>query len=150
MVVKVNEHNYEVKTPMGMSFHVDLQMRTCTCEEWTLMKIPCSHAVGAPIRVDLPVHTRCDPASSTFYWKLAYHDSIIPVPDLSNLYSVPDDIATMQIPPPKTQRPPGRPKRSRYLSSGEVKELRDRRRSRGGNVRATMAPGITGHHMAKT
>ncbi|CAA7051646.1 unnamed protein product [Microthlaspi erraticum] len=120
-VVKVNDHNYEIKTPMGTSFHVDLQMKTCTCEEWTLVKVPCSHAVGASIRADLPVHTLCDPAYSTFYWKLACQHSINPVPDLSNLYRVPDNIATLQILPPKTRRPPGRPKISRYLSSGEFK-----------------------------
>lgn len=119
--LKIKEKQYEVKTPLGESYHVDLTSKTCSCEEFDLLKIPCAHAICASLSVKLEVHTLVAPEYSDFYWRLAYHDSINPVPDMNNIYNVPDDIATRIILPPQTRRPPGRPKRTRHLSSGEFK-----------------------------
>ncbi|XP_020876453.1 uncharacterized protein LOC110227218 [Arabidopsis lyrata subsp. lyrata] len=123
-VTKINNEQYEVKTTTGLTYVVDLQKRTCTCEEFTLLQIPCSHAIAAAIRCDMSVPMLAAPQYGSFFWSLAYNGSIHPVPDLSTLREVPDGIATLTVLPPLTRRPPGRPKRTRYLSTGEFKRPR--------------------------
>ncbi|KAG7584249.1 Zinc finger SWIM-type [Arabidopsis suecica] len=120
-VAKINNEQYEIKTTTGLSYVVDIQKRTCTCEEFNLLQIPCSHAIAAAIRCDMSVPMLAAPQYGSFFWSLAYNGSIHPVPDLSTLREVPDGIATLTVLPPLPRRPPGRPKRTRYLSSGEFK-----------------------------
>ncbi|KAG7534144.1 Transposase MuDR plant [Arabidopsis thaliana x Arabidopsis arenosa] len=120
-VIRINSELYEVKTTTGLSYVVDLQQKTCTCEEFTMLKIPCSHAVAAAVRCDMRLPDLAAPQYGSFFWSLAYNGNINPVPDLCTLRNVPDGIATLTVLPPVTKRPPGRPKRSRYLSSGEFK-----------------------------
>lgn len=123
-VLKINKDIYEIKTPTWLSYVVDLQSRTCTCEEFTLLKIPCSHAIAAASKSDIKVEELAAPHYGTFFWSLAYNGNINPVPDMSTLRTIPDAISTRTVHPPLTKRPPGRPKRSRYLSTGEYKVVR--------------------------
>ncbi|KAG7558554.1 MULE transposase domain [Arabidopsis thaliana x Arabidopsis arenosa] len=120
-VIKINNEKYEIKTTTGLSYVVDIQNKTCTCAEFNLLRIPCSHAIAAAVRCDLKVPLLAAPHYGTFFWSLAYNGNINPVPDLSTLREVPDGIATRTVLPPITRRPPGRPKRTRYLSTGEFK-----------------------------
>ncbi|CAE5986636.1 unnamed protein product [Arabidopsis arenosa] len=120
-VIRINSELYEVKTTTGLSYVVDLQQKTCTCEEFTMLKIPCGHAVAAAVRCEMRLPDLAAPQYGSFFWSLAYNGNINPVPDLCTLRNVPDGIATLKVLPPVTKRPPGRPKRSRYLSSGEFK-----------------------------
>ncbi|KAG7578982.1 Zinc finger PMZ-type [Arabidopsis thaliana x Arabidopsis arenosa] len=118
-VAKINNEQYEMKTTTGLSYVVDIQKWTCTCEEFNLLQIPCSHAIAAAICCDMSVPMLAAPQYGSFFWSLAYTGSIYPVPDLSTLREVPDRIATLTVLPPLTRRPPGRPNRTRYLSTGE-------------------------------
>ncbi|CAE5979869.1 unnamed protein product [Arabidopsis arenosa] len=118
-VAKINNEQYEMKTTTGLSYVVDIQKRTCTCEEFNLLQIPCSHAIAAAICCDMSVPMLAAPQYGSFFWSLAYTGGIYPVPDLSTLREVPDRIATLTVLPPLTRRPPGRPNRTRYLSTGE-------------------------------
>lgn len=120
-VLQISKDVYEVKTPTWLSYIVDLQNKSCTCEEFTLLKIPCSHAIAAAGQTGIKVEELAAPHYGTFFWSLAYNGSIYPVPDMSTLRDIPNTIATRTVHPPLTKRPPGRPKRSRYLSSGEFK-----------------------------
>lgn len=122
-VQKINELNYEVSTRSGMIFHVDFSEKTCTCDEYTLLKIPCCHALGAASKANIKVENIVAEQYKTTLGRNAYAESVNPVPNMSNIHAVPDDIATLTLLPPKTRRPPGRPKRSRFLSSGEFKVL---------------------------
>ncbi|CAE5987980.1 unnamed protein product [Arabidopsis arenosa] len=106
-VAKINNEQYEIKTTTGLSYVVDIQKRTCTCEEFNLLQIPCSHAIAAAIRCDMSVPMLAAPQYGSFFWSLAYNGSIHPVPNLSTLREVPDGIATLTVLPPLTRRPPG-------------------------------------------
>ncbi|CAE5957890.1 unnamed protein product [Arabidopsis arenosa] len=125
-VIRITPEQYEVKTTTGLSYIVDLHNKTCTCEEFTMVKIPCSHAIAAAVRCDMRVPDLAAPEYGSFFWSLAYNGGIHPVPDLCTLRNVPDGIATLNVLPPLTRRPPGRPKRSRFLSAGECKKKRFR------------------------
>ncbi|EFH52676.1 predicted protein [Arabidopsis lyrata subsp. lyrata] len=87
-----------------------------------MVKIPCSHAIAAAVRCDMRVPDLAAPEYGSFFWTLAYNGGIHPVPDLCTLRNVPDGVATLNVLPPLTRRPPGRPKRSRFLSAGEYKK----------------------------
>ncbi|CAE6108105.1 unnamed protein product [Arabidopsis arenosa] len=105
-VIKINNEHYEIKTTTGLSYLVDIQNKTCTCAEFNLLRIPCSHAIAAAVRCDLKVPLLAAPQYGTFFWSLAYNGNINPVPDLSTLREVPDGIATRTVLPPITRRPP--------------------------------------------
>ncbi|CAA7026202.1 unnamed protein product [Microthlaspi erraticum] len=105
-VIRVNEEIYEVKTQLGITVHVYLHNKTCTCEEFDMLKIPCSQAIAAAVKAKIQVHTLAAEEYGHFYWRLAYHKSINHVPDMGILYAVPDDIATLTILAPQRRRPP--------------------------------------------
>ncbi|KAL5580824.1 hypothetical protein UlMin_013266 [Ulmus minor] len=63
----------------------------------------------------------CSIYYSASYWRIAYEESIYPVPSQSD-WEIPDDIGEVVVllPELKQQRKRGRPKTNRYRSSGEL------------------------------
>ncbi|KAL5544370.1 hypothetical protein UlMin_008154 [Ulmus minor] len=63
----------------------------------------------------------CSPFYNAEYWRLAYVESVYPVPSQSN-WEIPDEIQEVVVLPPdlKEQRKRGRPRNNRYRSSGEL------------------------------
>lgn len=49
-VTLIAEDEYEVRNKNGGSFHVDLAKKICSCYEFQMLAIPCSHAVAAALR----------------------------------------------------------------------------------------------------
>lgn len=49
----------------------------------------------------------------------AYAGSVLPVPDNSEVTELAGDLGGMNLYPPTTRRPPGRPKKQRLFSRGE-------------------------------
>ncbi|CAE6223134.1 unnamed protein product [Arabidopsis arenosa] len=99
-----------------------LAVRSCTCKEFNLLKIPCPHAIDAAIVDQVPMHSLVDVHYTSCYWVMTYKDSINPLPALSSLYGLPEDIASMNFLPPHTKRAPRRPKKKRFFSRGEFQK----------------------------
>jgi len=57
VVLKIGDGLYEVREKRGSTFAVNLWERTCTCREFQLLTIPCSHAISAAIEEGLRVDT---------------------------------------------------------------------------------------------
>lgn len=55
------------------------------------------------------------------YLKNAYAEHILPPADLDGTYRVASEVAGLTLNPPTTRRPPGRPRKKRFFSRGEVR-----------------------------
>ena len=101
---------------------VDLQQMTCTCKKFDLEKLPCEHALKATGEIEEnKFYDYCSIYYSASYWRIAYEESVYPVPSQSD-WEIPDDIGEVVVLPPelKQQRKRGRPRTNRYRSSGEL------------------------------
>ncbi|KAL6578461.1 hypothetical protein OROMI_010789 [Orobanche minor] len=105
---------YDVNT----EYIVDISKKTCTCKEFQYQEMPCKHAAAALLKRNFSCYDYC----STLYTKNTligtYCSSIMPLGDKKN-WIVPDHIKSIVVLPPKSKRPPGRPKVGRYKSSLE-------------------------------
>ncbi|KAL5551924.1 hypothetical protein UlMin_002100 [Ulmus minor] len=93
----------------GYDAVVDLQQMTCTCKKFELEKLPCEHALRAAGEIG---------ENNASYWRIAYEESVYPVPSQSD-WEIPDDIGEVVVLPPelKQQCKRGRPRTNRYRSS---------------------------------
>ncbi|XP_020878799.1 uncharacterized protein LOC110227734 [Arabidopsis lyrata subsp. lyrata] len=130
VVLKIGEANYEVRDRNDSGFVVNLWERTCTCREFQLLTIPCSHAIAASIKEGIRVDTMVGIHHTVPHLRLAYQGIIMPVPDMDTLTPSPDDIGGGKLAPPYVRRPPGRPRKRRMLSRGEFKRTSAKRCSR--------------------
>ncbi|KAL5573602.1 hypothetical protein UlMin_023199 [Ulmus minor] len=95
---------------------------TCTCKKFDLEKLPCEHALRAVGEIrENKFYDCCSPFYSAEYWRLAYAESVYPIPSQSD-WEIPDEIREVVVLPPdlKEQRKRGRPRNNRYRSSGEL------------------------------
>lgn len=118
-VTLIAEDEYEVRNKKGASFHVDLANKTCSCYEFQMLVIPCSHAIAAAIRGKVSVESLVSAAYTVEELKSAYAGSVLPVPDNSGVAELTADLGGMYLFPPTTRRPPGRPKKQRFFFRGE-------------------------------
>ncbi|KAH0901474.1 LOW QUALITY PROTEIN: hypothetical protein HID58_040977 [Brassica napus] len=79
--------------------------KTCTCYEFQALMIPCTHAIAAATRYRIPVELRSGPDTH------------------------------LSVNPPASRRPPGRPRKNRYLSRGEFQVPKERQSVAVANVR---------------
>ncbi|KAL5570353.1 hypothetical protein UlMin_026928 [Ulmus minor] len=106
----------------GYDAVVDLQQMTCTCKKFELEKLPCEHALRAAGEIgENKFYECCSIYYSTSYWRIAYEESIYPIPSQSD-WEIPDDIGEVVVLPPelKQQHKRRRPRTNRYRSSGEL------------------------------
>ncbi|CAG7874341.1 unnamed protein product, partial [Brassica rapa] len=125
----IAEDEYEVRNKTGGSFHVDLAKKTCSCSEFQMLAIPCSHAVAAAIKGKVSVESLVLPAYTVGELRSAYAGSVLPVPDTIEVTELASELGGMNLYPPTTRRPPGRPKKQRFFSRGEKIMKRIRRRT---------------------
>ncbi|KAF3537824.1 hypothetical protein F2Q69_00024951 [Brassica cretica] len=127
-VKEIAEKEYEVRNKMGSSFHVNIGTLSCSCFEFQMLSIPCSHAISAALRANVEVDTLVTEAYKVAFLRRAYEGSIAPVTDYTTLSDLPTAFSALRLSPPATRRPPGRPKKLRYFSRGEklVKSFRRR------------------------
>ena len=118
-VTLIAEDEYEVRNKTGGSFHVDLAKKTCSCSEFQMLAIPCSHAVAAAIKGKVSVESLVLPAYTVGELRSAYAGSVLPVPDTIEVTELASELGGMNLYPPTTRRPPGRPKKQRFFSRGE-------------------------------
>ncbi|KAG7579067.1 Zinc finger PMZ-type [Arabidopsis thaliana x Arabidopsis arenosa] len=120
-VIKIGEGLYEVREKGGAAFAVNLWERTCTCREFQLLTIPCSHAIAAAIQEGIRVDTLVGVHHTNPQLRLSYQALIMPVPDTETLTPSPNDVGGGKLAPPYVRRPLGRPRKRRLFSRGEFK-----------------------------
>lgn len=120
-VRKVGNDEYEVQDLKGASFVVDLADRSCSCFEFQKLGIPCSHAISAALKSNVKVEGLVEEVYTIDYLKNAYAEHILPPADLDGTYRVASEVAGLTLNPPTTRRPPGRPRKKRFFSRGEVR-----------------------------
>ncbi|XP_077239191.1 uncharacterized protein LOC143880244 [Tasmannia lanceolata] len=129
-VLRANEAEFEVISHEGTTT-VDIRSRCCLCRGWQLYGLPCSHAVAALHFCRQNVHRFTESCFTVAAYRKTYSQTIHPVPDKSlwnelsegtqNGGNKPD----MIINPPKSLRPPGRPRKKRVRAEdrGRVKRI---------------------------
>ncbi|XP_018461903.1 uncharacterized protein LOC108832947 [Raphanus sativus] len=124
----IGEGEFEVKDKNGNNYHVRLANRTCSCFAFQMLCIPCPHAIAAALHSGVLVDTLALEAYNVSMLRGAYKEMVIPVGDYKG-YPANDAIFSgRRLSPPATRRPPGRPKKQRFFSSGEKLMKRIRRR----------------------
>ncbi|KAG7567381.1 Zinc finger SWIM-type [Arabidopsis thaliana x Arabidopsis arenosa] len=129
-VLKIGDGLYEVRDMVDCGYAVNLWERTCTCRQFQLLTIPCSHAIAAAIREGIRVDTMVGVHHTVPQLRSAYKELIMPVPDMATLAPSPNDIGGGKLAPPYVRRPPGRPRKRRLFSRGEFKRTSGKRCTR--------------------
>lgn len=115
-VLRANEIEFEIVSTERTNI-VDIQSRVCSCHRWQLYGLPCAHAAAALISIGHNVHLFAEHCFTVDNYRETYSQLIYPIPDKSMWKEhgegtegggAPLDIT---IRPPKTRRPPGRPKK---------------------------------------
>lgn len=117
-VTQIGSNQFEIRKKGGQSFIVNLETLTCSCCDFQMLSIPCSHAISAALKAKINVDTLVAKEYNVSLLRLAYQGTIVPITDTSNT-DLPQVITDMRLSPPATRRPPGRPKKLRYFSRGE-------------------------------
>lgn len=129
-VLRANEAEFEVISHEGTNV-VDIRNRRCSCRGWQLNGLPCAHAVAALLSCRQNVHRFTESCFTVATYRKAYSQTIHPIPD-KTLWT---DLTASQgegslvpeiiINPPKSIRPPGRPRKRRIRSEdrGSVKRI---------------------------
>ncbi|GKD46432.1 transposase, MuDR, zinc finger, SWIM-type, MULE transposase domain protein [Tanacetum coccineum] len=131
-VLRANEAEFEVISHEGTNI-VDIRNRRCLCRGWQLYGLPCAHAVAALLSCRQNVHRFTESCFTVAMYRKAYSQTIHPVPDktlwkeMADLSAQVED-GTLQeiiINPPKSIRPPGRPRKRRVRSEdrGSAKRI---------------------------
>ena len=120
-VRKVDNHEFEVQDLKGSLFVISLSEKTCTCFEFQKLSIPCSHAIAAALKANVNVEGLVSDVYSIDYLKAAYAEHVLPPAELDSGHRLADNVASITLNPPSTRRPPGRPRKKRFFSCGEVK-----------------------------
>ena len=121
-MIKIGDGIYEVRETRGASFAVNLWERTCTCREFQLLTIPCSHPIAATIQKGLRVDTMVEIHHTTPQLRLSYQALIMPVPDTEMLTPSPNNVGGGKLAPPYVRRP----RKRRLFSISEFKVTIDR------------------------
>ena len=121
-VQTINSKEYNVRYN-GVSDHVNLHTRSCTCRQFDLDHIPCAHAIAASKYAQISCYSICSEYYTVKSLLSSYAESIYP-PGPQRDWVVPDDISMRVVLPPITRRPAGRPRKERIPSGGEGKRSR--------------------------
>ncbi|EPS63493.1 hypothetical protein M569_11290 [Genlisea aurea] len=133
-VLRANEAEFEVISHEGTNI-VDIRNRCCLCRGWQLYGLPCAHAVAALLSCRQNVHRFTESCFTVANYRKTYSQTIHPVPDKTLWKEVSgDDVGDgggkggaiqLYINPPKSLRPPGRPRKKRVRAEdrGRVKRV---------------------------
>lgn len=115
-VLRANEVEFEIVSTERTNI-VDIRTRVCSCRRWQLYGIPCAHAAAALISCGQNAHLFTDRCFTVASYREAYSQTIYPIPDKSQ-WSEPGEgeaegggAKVDIVIPPRTRRPPGRPKK---------------------------------------
>ncbi|XP_051147351.1 uncharacterized protein LOC127262622 [Andrographis paniculata] len=114
-VLQSDEAEFEILSSERSDI-VNIKTHSCSCRDWKLYSLPCSHAVAAITASKRDVHTFIGKYFTVASYRTAYAKEVRPVPrriewnkdeqmDLNNELQI--------VRPPKSRRPPGRPEKKR-------------------------------------
>ncbi|KAL1542940.1 hypothetical protein AAHA92_19969 [Salvia divinorum] len=115
-VLRANEVEFEIVSTERTNI-VDIRNRVCSCRRWQLYGLPCAHAAAALISCGQNAHLFAEPCFTVHSYRETYSQMIHPIPDKSLWRELGEGIdgggakVDIIIRPPKTRRPPGRPKK---------------------------------------
>ncbi|OVA05302.1 zinc finger protein [Macleaya cordata] len=127
-VLRANEAEFEVISHEGTNI-VDIRNRCCLCRGWQLYGIPCAHAVAALLSCRQNVHRFTESCFTVTTYRKTYSQTLHPVPDKSLWKELSEnggnEAVEVIINPPKSLRPPGRPRKKRVRAEdrGRVKRV---------------------------
>ncbi|KAG5044452.1 uncharacterized protein LOC114407770 [Glycine soja] len=116
-VLRANEVEFEIVSTERTNI-VDIRSRECSCRRWQLYGLPCAHAAAALISCGHNAHMFAEPCFTVQSYRMTYSQMINPIPDKSQWRDLGEGAEggggarfDIIICPPKTRRPPGRPKK---------------------------------------
>lgn len=130
-VLRANEAEFEVISHEGTNI-VDIRNRCCLCRGWQLYGLPCAHAVAALLSCRQNVHRFTESCFTVATYRKTYSQTIHPIPDKTLWKELSEGdtnsnraVAEVVINPPKSLRPPGRPRKKRVRAEdrGRVKRV---------------------------
>ncbi|OIW13812.1 hypothetical protein TanjilG_31701 [Lupinus angustifolius] len=129
-VLRANEAEFEVISHEGNNI-VDIRNRCCLCRGWQLYGLPCAHAVAALLSCRQNVHRFTESCFTVATYRKTYSQTIHPIPDkslwkeLSEGDANASKVIEVSINPPKSLRPPGRPRKKRVRAEdrGRIKRV---------------------------
>uniref|UniRef100_A0A803QBY7 SWIM-type domain-containing protein n=1 Tax=Cannabis sativa TaxID=3483 RepID=A0A803QBY7_CANSA len=89
---------------------VNLVERTCIYVMFTLLKLPCTHACFATLKMNTSVYILCSPYYSKDKWRKTYDDTINLVGDKDDSV-LPKHIKNMKVGVPVEKKPIGHPRK---------------------------------------
>lgn len=123
LVRRINDVEFEVKDTTGCSYQVNVEKKICTCFAFQKLLIPCPHAIASAIKEKIRIESLVSEFYSIQTLASAYAEDIVPVgtevPGSQGLGE--DGGEQIVICPPSSRRPPGRPRKSRIFSAGEIR-----------------------------
>lgn len=115
-VLRANEIEFEIVSTERTNI-VDIRSRVCSCRRWQLFGVPCAHAAAALISCGQNAQLFAEPCFTVHSYRETYSQMIYPIPDRSLWNEAGEGTdggganVDIIIRPPKTRRPPGRPKK---------------------------------------
>lgn len=116
-VLRSDEVEFEVLSAERSDI-VNIGTHSCSCRDWQLYGIPCSHAVAALISSRKDVYAFTEKCFTVASYREAYAEELNPIPgriDWNREGEAPpmDDDYMRFVRPPKSRRLPGRPEKKR-------------------------------------
>lgn len=114
-VLKSDEIEFEVLSHERSNI-VNIGSRSCSCRDWQLFGIPCSHAIAALVSCQKDVYAYTEKCFTAASYRKAYAEQIHQIPPRNEwveLRDGPVNDETVVVRPPKSRRPPGRPEKKR-------------------------------------
>ncbi|KAF3774587.1 hypothetical protein EJ110_NYTH52797 [Nymphaea thermarum] len=115
-VLRANEVEFEIVSTERTNI-VDIRTRCCSCRRWQLFGLPCAHATAALLSCGQNARLFAESCFSVASYRETYSQTISPIPDKSLWKDRAEGSKNggasvdIVIRPPKTRRPPGRPKK---------------------------------------
>lgn len=124
-VGRANEAEFEVLSLHDTPNIVDIRNRCCLCRGWQLYGLPCAHGVAALLSCRQNVHRYTESCFTVSTYRKTYSQTIHPIPDRSLWKEGSEGGGGMVINPPKSLKPPGRPRKKRVRAEdrGRVKRI---------------------------
>ncbi|KAJ8511222.1 hypothetical protein OPV22_001656 [Ensete ventricosum] len=123
-VLRSDEVEFEVLSADCSSI-VNIGMRSCSCREWQLHGIPCSHAVAALLSCKKDIYEYTEKYFTVTKYRETYSKPVYPIPDRSEWSKAIEgqaDNENQVVRPPKFRRPPGRPEKKRLCMEENNRE----------------------------
>lgn len=114
-VLRSDEVEFEVISAERSDI-VNIGTHCCSCRDWQLHGIPCSHAVAALLSCRKDVYAFTEKCFTVEGYREAYAETLHPIPEKIEWKKVGDVMDNGDDPvvrPPKVRRPPGRPEKKR-------------------------------------